>query len=329
MDRLLQSGKAAAPKSADATVVFDRHEVAILLCTCHGQNYLVDQLESFAAQTYGNWKVCASDDHSQDGTHAILEAFKAKWNPGRLSILAGPDDGFAANFLSLTCNSDIEADYCAYSDQDDIWEADKLERAIGWLKSVPEGVPALYCSRTRLVDAGNNGIGFSPLFRKRPLFANALIQNVGGGNTMVFNRAARSLLQKGGADITVVSHDWWAYMVISGCGGQVFYDSYAAVRYRQHERNLVGTNRNWGARLLRIRRLWQGRFRHWNDINVQALDRMRDALTQNNRETLERFACARKRSLIPRLIGLKRSGIYRQTLVGNLGVIAAAILKKI
>jgi hypothetical protein len=29
------------------------------------------------------------------------------------------------------------------------------------------------------------------------------------------------------------------------------------------------------------------------------------------------------------LIGLKRSGIYRQTLFGNLGLIAAAILKKI
>jgi len=34
-------------------------------------------------------------------------------------------------------------------------------------------------------------------------------------------------------------------------------------------------------------------------------------------------------SLIPRLIHLKRSGIYRQTLLGNIGLIAAAFLGKI
>lgn len=326
MDRLPQSAKIAAPDAVSPPIAMPK--VAILLCTCHGQRYLVDQLESFAAQTYGNWKVWASDDRSQDDTHAILKSYQAKWHPGRLSILAGPDEGFAANFLSLTCNADIEADYYAYSDQDDIWEADKLERAIAWLNSVPLDVPALYCSRTRLVDADNNSIGFSPLFTKPPLFPNALIQNVGGGNTMVFNRAARSLLQKGGGDITVVSHDWWAYMVVSGCGGRVFYDSYAAVRYRQHKLNLVGMNATWGDRLVRIRLLWQGRFRHWNDINIKALARIRDDLTQDNREALDHFASARERSLIPRLIGFKRSGIYRQTLTGNLGLIAAALLRK-
>jgi hypothetical protein len=32
---------------------------------------------------------------------------------------------------------------------------------------------------------------------------------------------------------------------------------------------------------------------------------------------------------VPRLIGLKKSGIHRQTLLGNLGLLAAAIFKKI
>ncbi|WP_397377855.1 glycosyltransferase family 2 protein [Pseudomonas sp.] len=303
--------------------------VAILLCTYHGQHYLAEQLDSFAAQTHENWEVWASDDGSKDDTHSILENYKSRWDAGRLSIHFGPAEGFAANFLSLTCNARIDADFYAYSDQDDVWEADKLARAVNWLESVPVDIPALYCSRTRLVDADNNEIGVSPLFSKTPGFANALMQNIGGGNTMVFNKAARELLREAGENKSVITHDWWAYMVVTGCGGRVFYDSKPTLRYRQHGGNLVGTNANWAARLKRIRMLFQGRFKHWNDCNISALLTLEHRLTPENREILQRFADARGMSLIPRLLHLKRSGIYRQTLLGNIGLIAAAIFGKI
>lgn len=303
--------------------------VAILLCTYRGQHYLAEKLDSFAAQTHENWEVWASDDGSEDDTHSILEDYKNRWDVGRLSIHFGPAEGFAANFLSLTCNASVDADFYAYSDQDDVWEADKLARAVQWLESVPADVPALYCSRTRLVDAENNEIGVSPLFTKAPGFANALMQNIGGGNTMVFNNAARELLREAGENKSVITHDWWAYMVVTGCGGRVFYDSKPTLRYRQHGGNLVGTNANWAARFKRIRMLFQGRFKHWNDCNISALLTLEHRLTPENREILQRFADARGMSLIPRLIHLKRSGIYRQTLLGNIGLIAAAILGKI
>lgn len=303
--------------------------VAILLCTYHGQHYLAEQLDSFAAQSHTNWEVWASDDGSKDDTHSILEDYKSRWDVGRLSIQFGPAGGFVANFLSLTCNASIDADFYAYSDQDDVWEADKLARAVHWLQSVPSDVPALYCSRTRLVDADNNEIGVSPLFTKAPSFANALMQNIGGGNTMVFNNAACELLREAGENKSVITHDWWAYMVVTGCGGRVFYDSNPSLRYRQHGGNLVGTNANWVARLRRIRMLFQGRFKHWNDSHISALLTLEHRLTPENREILQRFAKARRMSLIPRLIHLKRSGIYRQTLLGNFGLVAAAILGKI
>lgn len=304
-------------------------KVAILLCTYHGQHYLAEQLDSFKAQSHSNWEVWASDDGSKDDTHAILEVYRQKWPASRLSIHFGPAEGFAANFLSLTCKASIEADYYAFSDQDDVWEVDKLERAVRWLETTPHNIPALYCSRTRLVDADNNEIGLSPLFSKTPSFANALMQNIGGGNTMVFNNAARALLREAGEDTPVITHDWWAYMVVTGCGGKVFYDSYPSLRYRQHDGNLVGMNATWDARFKRILMLWEGCFRNWNDSNIACLRKLQHKLTPENRETLERFANARQMSLIPRLIHLKRSGIYRQTLFGNLGLIAAAIFGKI
>lgn len=304
-------------------------KVAILQCTMHGQHFLAEQLDSIAAQTYPHWKTCVSDDGSADDTLSILDQYRAKWGDDRILVRSGPAEGFAANFLSLTCRADIQAAYYAYADQDDIWEADKLSRAIAWLESVPAGIPALYCSRTRLVDGEGREIGFSPLYSRPPSFANALVQCIGGGNTMVFNEAARDLLRQVGEDVNVVTHDWWAYLAVTGCGGHVFYDPYPTVRYRQHGNNLVGSNAGWFARLLRIRMLLKGRFRGWIDLNTQALQCIHLRLTPENRRIFDEFCAARKRSLLPRLIGFKRSGIYRQTLLGNLSLIAAALLNKL
>ena len=137
-------------------------KVAILLCTKQGERFLPAQLESFTTQTHTNWEVWASDDASDDQTKKILLAFQKENKSNRILVMDGSDKGFCKNFLSLACNADISADFYAYSDQDDIWEVNKLQRAIDCLQAVPGDVPALYCSRTLLVDAKNSEIGFSP-----------------------------------------------------------------------------------------------------------------------------------------------------------------------
>lgn len=304
-------------------------KVAILLCTYNGQQFLAEQLESFTGQTHVNWKVWASDDGSQDDTLQILNAYKDKWKDARLSILLGPGKGFPSNFLSLTCNTSIKAEYYAYSDQDDIWAPEKLARALAYLTSVPPSVPALYCSRTFVVDANNNQIGTSPLFNRPPTFPNALVQNISGGNTMVFNEAARKLLRNTSENKAIISHDWWVYLVISGCGGNIFYDPIPSLRYRQHDNNQIGMNLTWAARWFRLHRLWLGHFKSWNDLHTEALKPLRRHLTIENLAILDRYEAARKSALLPRLFGLKRSGIHRQTLLGNLGLIVAAIFNKI
>ena len=304
-------------------------KVAILLCTYQGQRYLHEQLNSFVTQSHKNWELWVSDDGSKDGTHAILAEAVNDWAPGKISVQNGPQEGFCANFLSLTCKPDIKADYYAYSDQDDIWKPEKLARALAFLSKVPKGTAALYCSRTRVVDANDKPIGMSPLFTKTPSFANALTQNIGGGNTMVFNEVARQLLIAASEKVNVVTHDWWAYLLVSGCGGQVFYDPQPTVRYRQHGSNIVGMNSSLQGRLKRILQLFQGRFREWNDLNIKALASVRGRLTPRNQQVLDQFVAARQTSLLPRMVGLKSSGIYRQTLFGKLGLIAAAVFNKI
>lgn len=67
----------------------------------------------------------------------------------------------------LLCRPDIVARYYAFADQDDIWDADKSERALDWLhKTISDDQPALYCSRVRLVDEKGSHLGVSPLFAR-------------------------------------------------------------------------------------------------------------------------------------------------------------------
>jgi glycosyltransferase involved in cell wall biosynthesis len=304
-------------------------KIAILLCTHNGEKFLSEQLESICNQTHSNWQIWASDDGSNDKTLDILLSFQTLHGKERLAIVSGPKKSFVRNFLSLTCHKDIQADYYAFSDQDDIWEPDKLGRALCWLESISNTSPSLYCSRTRLVDAAGSEIGFSPLFVKPPSFANALLQNIAGGNTMVFNNAARGLLMQGGKEVSVVAHDWWTYLVITGCGGHIHFDHYASVRYRQHGGNLIGSNAQWSSRLVRVRGLVNGQVRAWTERNLKALRSLESHLKNENRLLLEDFIQAREANIIARFMLFKRTGVYKQTLLGNLGLIFAILCKKI
>ena len=301
-------------------------ELAILMGTYEGQEFFGQQLESIIAQNYKEWKLWVSDDSASSDIQAMLDQYRESLS-GRVSYSAGPRDGVVANYLSLACRPDIVARYYAFADQDDIWDNDKLERALDWLRTISEDQPALYCSRVRLVDEKGSSLGVSPLFAKAPAFANALVQSIAGGNTMVFNDAARKLLVRAGRDVDVVVHDWWAYIVVAGCGGVVSYDARPSLSYRQHAGNLIGGNFTWRALLGRVAGAFlKGTHRRWNDKNIFAVQQIRDCLTAENAARLDLFSSSRHRWLLPRLVGALRSGIHRQTMRGNLSLAALVIL---
>ena len=306
-----------------------RKSVAILLATKQGERFLPLQLQSINNQIHTNWTLWVSDDGSTDNSLKLIERFQEEAGEKRVRVIVGPGQGHTANFLSLTCDSRIDADFYSYSDQDDIWEKDKLARAIDHLQFLPEKVPAMYCSRIRLIDEKEREIGLFKLWRKPPSFANALTQNIASGHTIVFNRAARNLLCEAGPYVDVTSHDWWCYLLLTGCGGSVIYDSYAGVRHRQHEDNCVGAGSSLVAKMKNAVMLLNNRFRLACDRNIKALKKIEHLLAQDNRETLHRFALMREASLIGRLIGLRRCRLYRQTFFDNIFLLMGAILKKI
>lgn len=303
--------------------------VAILLSTYNGERYLGEQLDSLIDQTHKNWVIYASDDGSQDGTRDLLKQYQRQLEPGRFILLDGPRQGFARNFISLVNNQLIDADYFAFCDQDDIWFDNKLDVSLARLKARGQQHPALFCSRTRLVDAERQILGYSPLFDKEPAFLNALVQSLAGANTMLLNRPARQLMMQLRPDAHVVTHDWLAYLLVSGCGGTVIYDPIPTLDYRQHGDNLIGSNSSLKDRFVRLQRMYQGTFRDWTQYNLDIVRHYTDQLTPDSLAALEQFKRARQSGLLSRLYLLNKSGVYRQTWWGNAGLALAASLGKI
>lgn len=290
--------------------------VAILMGTYNGQEFIEEQLESIKNQSFKNFTLFISDDGSSDGTCLVLEQFKSNHPDLEIELMFGPQKGFAANFMMMLNSSGPGYDYYAFSDQDDIWNSDKLDVAVRSLNALgdPFLKPCLYGSRTEIVDIYGKSLGYSPLFKRDPKFTNALVQNICGGNTMLISSKLRDYISKVTDHSLVVSHDWLTYLVVSSIGGTVIYDEVPRLKYRQHGSNWVGSNLGWGSRL---KRLWdvfaRGRFKEWHGRNIECLGYLESYIPMENKIILDKFTDLRNESYFSALASVKDSGIYRQT----------------
>lgn len=304
--------------------------IGILLATYNGAACLQEQLDSLAAQRHKNWELVVSDDASRDDTRAILDQF-GKHYP--VTVLSGPEQGPAANFMSLITRSRTllpENSWLAFCDQDDVWLPDRLTLGCAALTARPDVTPALYCSRTWVVNEDLNGRTLSAARPKPPSFLNALAQNIAGGNTILLNAAgAELLMDTADAAGEVVMHDWWAYQMITGAGGDVVHDDTPTLLYRQHMGNEVGANTGWWSKWRRLVGMLRGDFREWNDINLRSLHATRAQLTPQAQRQVDSYARLRRLPFFQRLIELGRLGIYRQSKSSTLALWVAACLRRL
>ena len=303
--------------------------VAILLCTFNGARFLPAQLSSLAHQRFTNWRLFVSDDGSIDETLTIVAQHKDRLGAAPVDIRDGPQQGFVRNFLSLACDPSIAGDYFAYCDQDDVWQPDKLSRAAAWLDTRPPHIPAMYCSRTMLIDEDGRPCGYSRAYRRTPSFRNALVQSIASGNTIVFNDAARRLLIAAGGTAKVPSHDWWTYLLTTGAGGEVHYDQIPQVQYRMHGENVIGTNAGLRNRVRRLYMLSRGPLPTLERDACRRAGAVPAAHDAENRALFDLFRASRQRGFFGRQIGFLNSGVYRQTFLDNLGLIVAVWARKI
>lgn len=305
--------------------------IAILLATYNGNPFIAEQLQSIADQTHEDWSLWVSDDGSTDDTLDVVAQFAQRHGHDRVHVMQGPGKGGIRNFASLLMQKNLDGDYYAFCDQDDVWLPHKLERSLSLIEPLGQEQAVLTGNRTIVTDKDLNRVGVSRLFPHPPCFANALVQSIAGGNTMVFNRAAlalaRSVVEQVRDDI--VSHDWWMYQLVTGCGGTMIYDAEPTLLYRQHGDNLIGANIGSRASAARLIAGMRNRFSEFNERNVRSMTVARPHFLPENQALLDEFIDLRKRKGPGAVLALRKAGFFRQTARGMAALHIAAFLGKV
>ena len=216
-------------------------KITILLSTYNGNKYLREQIDSFyTLDNIEDISILARDDGSSDGTQKILEEYQK--NHSNFLWYQGENVGPAKSFWELL-NKASGSDYYCFSDQDDVWDKDKISIAISKLSELDVKKPLLYMSDTRVVNQELKLLSDGFVDKNVPTnYYAALSNSVCPGCTFVFNENLRKLAVKFDAKKYIDHHDWTLYK-IACCFGEVYFDKVGHMSYRQHEANVIGSKK--------------------------------------------------------------------------------------
>ena len=219
-------------------------KIDILLATYNGEKFVKDQIESILNQTYEDFNLIISDDASTDNTLNILEEYEKK--DTRIKVFKKEkNEGLIANFEFLLKN--VTSDYFMFSDQDDIWKKDKIEKSINKLKEKNSG---LVYTDLEIVDESLNVIypsywKYKKIYNKIKKYNNfeALYLNnfVTGCTILAKSKYIKDILPLP-RNSKFVLHDYWTALIISAKDKISFVEE-PTIQYRQHKNNRVGSSR--------------------------------------------------------------------------------------
>lgn len=220
-------------------------KLCILLASYNGEKYISEQLDSIINQTYKNWELIIRDDGSKDETVTILNKYEKK--DERIKILR--DDkgnlGFLKNFEELLFNAKEE--FVLFSDQDDFWLKNKLEKFVEKIRDLDEKV----LSKPLLIHC-NSLVCDDKLEIIKEKFIDSKIAKKNNSNIYFFEyivQGSTSMVNKKMIKESlpflknVTLHDRYFHLLSQFLGTRVFIDE-SLVKYRQHERNEIGANRS-------------------------------------------------------------------------------------
>lgn len=219
-------------------------KIDILLATYNGEKFVKEQIESILNQTYENFNLIISDDASTDNTLNILEEYEKK--DTRIKVFKKEKNkGLIDNFEFLLKN--VTSDYFMFSDQDDIWKKDKIEKSINKLKEESSG---LVYTDLEIVDEKLNVIypsywKYKQIHKKIIKYNNfeALYLNnfVTGCTILAKSKYIKDILPLP-RNSKFVLHDYWTALIISA-KDKISYVEEPTIQYRQHKNNRVGSSR--------------------------------------------------------------------------------------
>ena len=232
----------------------------VLLAAFNGSRWIEEQVETILRQRDVDVRVLIADDGSTDDTGRLL----AKLNSSRVSVLVrSHSTGSAAqNFFALIRETEADKyDYVAFSDQDDIWHADKLKRAEAALRG---GMAGYSSATTAFWDERNTRVLRQ---NANPTESDFLFEGAGQGCTFVlaahfYAKMRAFLITKQRFTATLHYHDWATYALARIWGAKWVFDPEPSMMYRQHRQNDTGARGNLQAILHRIRLIATGWYKN-------------------------------------------------------------------
>mgnify|MGYP002631966113 CR=1 FL=1 len=226
---------------------------AVLLAAYNGTNWIEAQIESILNQKNVEVELYISIDLSSDGTRNFLEG---KYGSNKkIHILQddGKFGGAAKNFYRLIRDVDFsDIDYVSLSDQDDIWNIDKLYNAHQLMiqhkcDGYSSNVMAFWKDGEKmLIDKAQKQTCYDYLF-----------EAAGPGCTYVVSSKLalkiKEFITDKWIDVNNIAlHDWLIYAFSRSNNFNWHIDKNTNMLYRQHSANQVGANTGMGAKLKRL-----------------------------------------------------------------------------
>lgn len=304
----------------------ENKEIAVLLATYNGEEYISEQLDSLLAQTYQNFVCYIHDDGSTDGTPSIIKEYTKKHPDKFIGLTYEKSGGAKNNFFSLMRKMEKrEHLYYMFSDQDDVWMPEKIQILADEIKRISKDNPhrpSLVFSDLCVTDnqlkikydsflraSGKNGT--------RTDFNFLLAENVVAGCSCIFNRALLNLAVVPVDLQNVYMHDWWIALIASAYGNIKYIDR-PTVYYRQHDDNSVGTSarNSLNRKIDRIKKTLTLRifFDAHNDVMArsrQAKELEKIKLPSQYSDIVSEFASFENKNKITRVKFMRNNRIYR------------------
>lgn len=214
-------------------------KIMVILSSYNGAKFIKEQIDSILNQKGVNVFLLIRDDGSIDETYEIIQEYEK--NNRNVQVFKGENLGFAKSFFEAMKLAGSGYDYYAFSDQDDIWEDDKLSYAVKKLETV-NGKYKLYASGLKVVDENLNFQYMHQFDKIRLNYGSALSRQRLAGCTMVFNMNLYDLCVKfdmRNNSLGTMSHDGLIYYTCLLCGGNVVFDKEGKILYRRHRETVT------------------------------------------------------------------------------------------
>lgn len=213
-------------------------ELVDILVTTYNteENVLRKQIESILKQTYKNIKIYISDDKSTNSNvEKILKEYEKK--DERIKLFIQPRNlGFNKNFEFLLKKS--KANYIMFSDHDDVWYKDKVEKSLKYIKE--KQLDMVYCN-SRQID--ENGIVLQDDYLKYkniPLIKGknklAISRGIGIGCSQIITKEVRNKMIP--FKKKVIAYDWLAGFIANE-GKGIGYIKEPLFDYRLNKNNIL------------------------------------------------------------------------------------------